>query len=280
MRFPAAVMQWLRQFWFFRKAELAVTIIVEKRVTRSAAELAYFLMLSFFPLLICLHAAVARAGLGPDELRSLTGGLLPPQAMEILLDYTTYVAETYSPALLAAGVFMLFGSSSAAFRALIDVMDEIFGQKRFHGLRHVVASVFFSAGMLATIYGCIALLVTGQWFLALVNSLLGTHGFFQGWLHMRFFILFLLLLLMISLFYRAVAPRGRRVPIWPGAVFAAVALLGVSLVFSAFIGYSSRYSLVYGSLTSIIVLLVWLYLCGNMVIIGNVVNFVLSQPDR
>ena len=37
---------------------------------------------------------------------------------------------------------------------------------------------------------------------------------------------------------------------------------------------SSRYSLVYGSLASVIILLVWLYLCGNILILGNVFNYV------
>jgi membrane protein len=40
---------------------------------------------------------------------------------------------------------------------------------------------------------------------------------------------------------------------------------------------STRYSLVYGSLASVIILLVWLYLCGNILILGNVANFVLYR---
>ncbi|MEA4954313.1 MAG: YhjD/YihY/BrkB family envelope integrity protein, partial [Pseudoflavonifractor sp.] len=45
-----------------------------------------------------------------------------------------------------------------------------------------------------------------------------------------------------------------------------------SVLFSWFIGLSSRYSLVYGSLASVIILMVWLYLCGNILILGNCVN--------
>ena len=37
---------------------------------------------------------------------------------------------------------------------------------------------------------------------------------------------------------------------------------------------SSRYSLVYGSLASVIILMLWLYLCGNIVNLGNVLNYV------
>ena len=45
-----------------------------------------------------------------------------------------------------------------------------------------------------------------------------------------------------------------------------------SAVFSFFIGMSSRYSLIYGSLASVIILLLWLFLCGNILILGGVFN--------
>ena len=43
-------------------------------------------------------------------------------------------------------------------------------------------------------------------------------------------------------------------------------------MFSWFIGMSSRYALVYGSLASLIILLVWLYLCGNILLLGAAVS--------
>ena len=95
------------------------------------------------------------------------------------------------------------------------------------------------------------------------------------WQWMRFLLLFLLVFLFVLLVYRMAAPRGKpRPPIMTGAFLAAVALSVFSILFSWFIGLSSRYSLVYGSLASIIILLVWLYLCGNILILGNVFNCV------
>ena len=53
-------------------------------------------------------------------------------------------------------------------------------------------------------------------------------------------------------------------------IAAALALVVCSAVFSWFIGLSSRYSLVYGSLMSIVVLLIWLYLCGQILFLAVV----------
>ena len=52
------------------------------------------------------------------------------------------------------------------------------------------------------------------------------------------------------------------------------------MVFSLLMGNSTRYSLIYGSLASVIIMLVWLYLCGNILIMGNVVNYVLFTHRR
>ena len=95
------------------------------------------------------------------------------------------------------------------------------------------------------------------------------------WQSLRFLILFCLVLLFVLLAYRLAAPKGHpRPPILTGGVLATVALVAASMLFSWFIGLSSRYSLVYGSLASVIILLVWLYLCGNIFILGNVFNYV------
>ena len=54
-----------------------------------------------------------------------------------------------------------------------------------------------------------------------------------------------------------------------------MALTISSMIFSYFMENSTKYSLVYGSLTSVIILLVWLYLCGNILVIGSLVNCVI-----
>ena len=52
------------------------------------------------------------------------------------------------------------------------------------------------------------------------------------------------------------------------------------MIFSALMGGSTQYSLIYGSLASVIIMLVWLYLCGNILILGNVLNYVLFIHRR
>lgn len=251
-------------------------VYFDRRVSRSAAELAYFLVLSFFPALICVNAFVGLLRLDVDLVLTAAGEFLPREVLPILREYLGYVSTNQSNAMLAAGLTMVLFSASAAFRALMKIMADIYRRPTYQGVGQVVASVLFSILFLVTIYLSMVVLLTGSWFLHLVEGWFPWVAQLVGsWQSARFPILFCLVLLFVLLAYRLSAPKGHpRPPVLTGGVLASVSLSAASMLFSWFIGLSSRYSLVYGSLASVVILLVWLYLCGNILILGNVFNFV------
>src|SRR5690625_498060 len=61
------------------------------------------------------------------------------------------------------------------------------------------------------------------------------------------------------------------------ALFTTVSLQLVSSVLSFFINKLTDYSFIYGSLTAIIILMIWFYLLGFMIIIGGIFNAVLKR---
>lgn len=91
-----------------------------KRVSRSAAELAYFLILTFFPVLICINAFIGLLHLDINAVLEAASTFLPRETLGILGDYIQYITGNQSPALLAAGGIMTLFSASAAFRALMN----------------------------------------------------------------------------------------------------------------------------------------------------------------
>ena len=252
-------------------------IYFSKHVARSAAELAFFLVLSFFPLLICVNAFIGLLDLNIASVLSIAEPFLPGGTLDILGDYIQYISDNQSSAMLAAGIVVTLISASAAFRALMNIMSDIYDRKTYRGFGQLLASLIFSVLFLATIYLAIGVLFTGGWLFHLIEDFfhLDSSVLPWDWQWLRFPVLFCLVLFFIMVVYRMSAPRGRpRPPIFAGALIAAVALVAATALFSLFIGMSSRYSLVYGSLASVIILLVWLYLCGNILILGNVFNCV------
>ena len=246
-------------------------------VSRSAAELAYFLILTFFPILICINAFVGLLELNIQTVIDQLSPVFPQEILGVLGEYVKYITTNQSGALLAAGLGGTLFSASAAFRALMNIMEDIYGRKSYSGLGRVAASVVFSLLFLLTIYLSLAVLITGDWLFRAAEELLHLEpaSLPWDWQWFRFLLLFLLVLLFVMLVYRMSAPRSRpRPPVLAGALLAAAALVAASALFSWFIGLTSRYSLVYGSLASVIILLVWLYLCGKILILGNVFSCV------
>ena len=283
-------MSFVRSFWKgenrLRRVGNLIRFMLEiadlyftKRVSRSAAELAYFLILSFFPALICINAVIGTLHLDVAGLLREAELIIPEEALAVLTEYVGYITTNQSHALLVGGIMMMLFSASAAMRSLMNVMDDIYGRKSYTGLWQIVASVAFSILFLLTIYLSLAVVLTGSWFFHLLENLIQQIPRLQNvvlpwnWQWMRFLILFCLVLAFVMLLYRATAPREKpAAPLFTGALLASAALVLASVLFSLFIGLSSRYSLVYGSLASVIILMVWLYLCGNILILGNCVN--------
>lgn len=256
-----------------------VDLYFSKRVSRSAAELAYFLILSFFPALICINAIIGTLDLNVVSLLEEASVIIPDAALAVLTEYVGYITTNQSHALLVAGIIMTLFSASAAMRSLMNAMGDIYEKETYTGIWQVVASVAYSVLFLLTIYLSLVVVLTGNWFFHLLEEFLQRFPRLAHirlpwqWQWMRFLILFCLVMAVVMLIYRATVPRGKpRAPVLSGAFLASAALVLCSILFSYFIGLSSRYSLVYGSLGSVVILLVWLYLCGNIVILGSCFN--------
>ncbi len=249
------------------------------RVSRAAAELAYFLVLTFFPILICVSAFVSKLNLEMTALLEEASYVLPQEVLSIFRDYLGYIDTHQSDAMLVAGVIMSAAFASAAVRGLMNVMHEVYGRATFRGVHQLVASLVFSVLLLVTIYLSITVVVTGNWFFHMLGQLLKLDNLvaqFGTWQWVKYLLLTALVFLFILLLYRFASPLEKpRPPVIPGSLLAAVALTISSMIFSYFMENSTKYSLVYGSLTSVIILLVWLYLCGNILVIGSLVNCVI-----
>ena len=256
-------------------------------VSRAAAALSYFLILTLFPLLMCVNYFIGLFHLDLENLLRSLDQLLPAGVLAILRDYLGYVAGSQSRALLLASVVTLLISASAGLRTLLATMDDLHGVSDSRPVRRVVFSVALSALFLLTVYLSVVVIFTGEWFFRVLETSLPPHltallplSPLSGlWQWMRYLLLFCFVLLLVLLVYRAGTPKGamRRPVVLLSSLLAALAIAGASVLFSWFIGMSSRYALVYGSLASLIILLVWLYLCGNLLLLGAVVGRVLER---
>ena len=81
-----------------------------------------------------------------------------------------------------------------------------------------------------------------------------------------------------SLIYRyGASDRTKNIPIFPGAILAAISWAMVSLIFRFYVSYIGIYSKIYGAVGTAIILMLWLYLSSLVMLIGEQVNVVVGE---
>lgn len=269
--------QWLKRPSVVFCIEL-VQIYLDKRISRASAQLAYYILLSIFPVLIVVSAVLGQLPLSGSDLLGDVMAVLPSAVGSLLGEYLLYVENNQSMALISGGVIMTLTASSAAFRGLMDIFGEVFGQRVRGGVVGVIFSVLLSLLMLVMIYGSLLIVLLGDLLLGMIQFLLDVPVVHYSWRLGQLLMPFALVFLVLALFYRLTArsPRHKRM-VLPGALLASVVLVAATAVFSKFMTVSTRYATVYGSLASVIILMVWLFLCSNILIMGNIFNYLRAQ---
>lgn len=255
-----------------------------RRVTRSAAEIAYYMVMALFPVIICMYDLLALILRDPTAvLRIVETLVLPRETQALVSEFLNYVSGNTSQVMFIAALFVMITSASAAFRAMAAIVGEIHGDQRFGIVRNTVVSIIFSVTFLLVLYLCILLMLTGKHFLLWLDALMPRVSIVWSWTWLRFLVLFAILLMMILVLYRLTTPRRTSHRVLPGALFSAVGIVVMSILLSWLIGSSAKYSLVYGSLASVVILLFWFQVFGLLLILGVVLNHALevtAPPDK
>ena len=252
-------------------------IYYKKRVSRSAAALSYYTILTLFPLLICMNAMLSSVFPTTERFLDFAEGLLPEETISVLADYLRYVKRDEGGPILTAGLLLMCTTSAAVFRALHNIMADLHGKPRFRALHSWPLSFVFSLLFLLVMYFAVLVVLLGERLLGALAMHISVLNPDSLWNVLRFPILFFTVLGMLWGLYRITAPDGARKGLLIGALAATTGVEVLSALFSMFIGMSAKYALVYGSLASLIILILWLYLCCTIVIMGNALNVVLNR---
>jgi len=247
-------------------------------VGRSAAALSYYFTLTIFPFFICASVILGTLNIQESDAFELLEGVIPDAAFSTLSDYLNYIATSGAELMFTVGLIAMLTSSSAAFRSFIGITGDIQGKMRISGFWGFLVSFAFSILFLVAIYGSALIVVSGEWLTHFLGDHFNIVEFAAIWNWIRFLVLFLLLLIVIYSVYLISAPKNTtKMSRFPGAFAASVVLVVTSMIFSRLITASIRYEILYGSLASFIILMVWLYACSLILIMANVINISVSK---
>jgi len=252
----------------------------DHQLTALAAQLTFYLVLAFFPFLIFLITLLSYFPLASDLPLDQLAGILPWEAYVQVRKIIEETLQARSHTLLSIGMLIAVWASSTGVSALIYGINQAHCDKETRSFWKVRGlSLLFTLALALIILFAFIMLVLGRIMGESLFSLLGAdHYFTRLWRYIRYLIPLTTMLLVFNLLYRFspnLKLNSREV--LPGTILASVGWIATSSVFAWYVEHFADYSLIYGSLGGIVILLIWLYLSSAVILLGGELNAVLVR---
>lgn len=256
-------------------------------VAQTGAALTYYLFFSLFPLLIFLSTLLGVLELDVAGIIAILGRVMPHEVLSLIESYLTYVQDNQNRTLMW---FSLLFSVYFPFRATNTLMRAVrraYGVERPRALlAYNLRVLLYTVLLLVTITVSLGAAVLGRKVTGFLARRITINTFWlELWLRLRFLLLAGLAGALITMLYAAAQDRRRPLrDVLPGALAALACWLAATLGFSYYVDHFANYSVVYGSLGVVIVMLLWLYLTSILMIMGAEFNTLLldrrQMPPR
>lgn len=257
------------------------TNIEEDHISEYSAQCSYYTILSFIPFVILLITLVQYTNIDQQTLFNAISRLIPSSMNEMVLGI---VQEVYSKSIGTISISIIFTLWSAGkglyaltkgLKAVYDT-DETYRESYIRlRLKSIIQTIIF---IILIVVGLI-LLVFGDSLISVIQSHFGGLKNFNIISSIFAEILFILLTFIIFLFLYRFMPRHRtsfKNHIL-GALFGAIALNVVSFVFSKYLYIFRGFSITYGSLTTLMLIMMWTYACFYSVFLGAELNKIIRR---
>ena len=286
----AYVSRWpLRSLWDLQGTPIHVLVkrtwrsIIDDRLFGRAAELGFYFLFALFPTLFSASSILGLAAQSAnriyDRLLDYLSLVIPTSALGTILSTFNQTTAASTSGKITFGVVASLWSASVGISAIQDTLNDVYKIKctrsyiyaRICAIGLTVLLTVLITSMLGALFGgdlvarIAARLVRGS----LLASALGIAARIAGWT-----IATALLTLSFAVIYYWAPEFKKRCFHWltPGGAIGIAGWLATSLAFRAYLHFFNSYTVYYGSLGAVIILLVWFYTTGLMLLLGAEIN--------
>jgi len=256
-------------------------------LVNKASSLAYSFMLALFPATIFLFTLIPYVPIHhfQENLLNLIAVILPSNAYSALQSTLVDIIKNQNGQLLSVGFLSaLYFAANGVYKLMQAFNKSSLIIERRSWLKRRWVALVLTVVISISLFVAIAILIVGQ---AIVNKLqaaVDSKALFWPYViaFTRWIIVVIIFFVTVSLLYRyGPAHKKRRWKfISPGAVLATALAVFTSLGFSYYINHFSRYNKIYGSIGTLIVVMIWLYLNSLIILIGFELNASIDLSRR
>ena len=275
--------EYLKKHRVLNGVVLLIRRYFDHHVARDSAALTYYLLFALFPLLIFLNNLVGLLSFDIEGLLSELSTVIPRDVVDLLGQYLGYVSRISSRTLLWFSLVFTIYFPYRAVNALFQSVRKAYAAGMpAQALRQQLRVLLYTVLFIIAIPLSILSSTIGRRVLDFISDYIYlSDRVIDLWSWLRFVLLGAVLFVMIALLYvLALDARSVRRGILPGVLASLIAWVALSMLFSLYVEHAANYSVIYGSIGTIIVLLLWLYLSATMLIMGAEFNSVLLNTRK
>lgn len=252
----------------------------KQNISAYAASIAFFFFLSVVPMLMVICTIIPYTPLTEENLVEAVTDITPDLVDELV---ESIIADVYSKSsgILSVAVIATIWSAAKGVMALMRGLNAVNGveENRNYFVIRFVASFYTLVMLLAVILSLFIMVFGDQLVTLALHRLPQLQMVVSFFMNFRFLVVWAVLTLSFAAIYAYVPDKKQKFKEQiPGAAFASVLWSIFSWGFSVYVTYGNSYG-VYGSLSLIIIVLIWMYFCMYIIMIGAYLNRY-SQPEN
>lgn len=262
-----------------RYFKVLINKLEKNHIGEYAASSAFFTLLSFIPLMMLILTLTKYIGIEESSLFFIINQITPSNNDEII----GIIREIYSKSVGTITISAIFAlwSAGKGFLALckgLDIAYEVKQKKRFmYRIKATICTIIF----ILLITSTLVLLVFGDHINIFLQEKFNIFSkLFNAIVKSKVFICIVILFIVFANLYKFIPKHKYKLKYQiPGAIFATVSYIAVSMFYSKYVSLFKGFSVLYGSLTTIALAMMWLYACMYSILVGATLNKMIAEKN-
>lgn len=267
---------------FFYAIKALIQRYAEDDLSGVGGQLAYFFVISLFPFLMLVNYVFSIVKMDSSTITTALSKIVPENMMGLIDMYFGYVSETESRGIFTFGIIITVMTASKAISVLMGSLNKAFRSEGQIGIVRSLISYVLMIFILLLILVSLVFLSVGGGLFERIILFFGLPIELVGlWNIVRWVVPVGGMIVVNTVLYSIIA--GKNVPkkyLIIGAVFSTFLWIIMGITISFYTANVSNYSLVYGTLGAIIIMLLFLYWSGIVIVLGGELAHILAMRKK
>ena len=261
---------------FFRRLK-------KDNVTEYAAECAFFMILSFMPFCMLLLTLIKYTNVDQNSLYHYLSLVVPNNMKELLI---TILEEIYSKSYRTISITAIIAlwSASRGVYSLCKGLRTIYKSrsKKPNAITRLEGLIYTFLLIIVVILFLVLVVFGKRIYRAYIKDFVNISGVVSLILRLRALFLIVIIFIILTFIYKLFVPKNElsiKDQMY-GAAFSAVAWFVLSYIFSIYINIFHGFTNTYGSLTTMVLIMMWVYACMYSILVGAELNVLIKRINK